>query len=203
VDERDPAASSALQRVRAELKHLAGDEASAPDVPAAVTEQVVSALRAAEPPEPARHKRAARLGAVLGATAVVVAVAVGVMKLATSDLSAPASPPVQRPTTEAPPPAIPLSDAEILALLRVPPDLGPLGDPRRRASCLGGLGYPASTTVLGGRQLSVLGQPAVLLILQGDAPRAGEARTVVALAVRPSCSAADTGLLVQTRIRRP
>jgi hypothetical protein len=189
VDERD---TPAVERVRADLARLGGDDASAPDVPPAVTERVVSALRAAPLPVRTPRRHAVRLGAVLGAGAAVVAVAVGVVNVVSSDAGS-----ASQHSSVAPSATIPLSDAEILTLLALPPDLGPLGDLRRRASCLSGLGYPGSTAVLGGRQLVVLGQPAVLLVLADDAT------SVVALAVRPNCSAVDTGMLAQTQIRRP
>ena len=67
-------------------------------------------------------------------------------------------------------PAMPLSGSEIVGLLDRPPDLGPLGDPARRASCLAGLGYPASTPVLGARQVRMAGRDAVMLVLAADAP---------------------------------
>ena len=73
-----------------------------------------------------------------------------------------------------------------------------LADARRRASCLSGLGYPASNALLGAWQVEINGAPAVVLVLPGDAPD-----TVTALAVRQSCSSADTGLLADTQIRRP
>lgn len=196
MDERD---GPAVERVRADLARLGRDEASAPDVPPEVTDQVVAALRAA--PRSRSPHRAVRVSAAVGAAAVVVAAAVGVVNLVGSD-AGPSSP---RPGTEPASPTIPLSDSEILALLHTPPDLGLLGDPRRRASCLSGLGYLGSTAVLGGRQLAVLGQPAVLLVLADDTTPddTGSEMTVVAMAVSPNCSAADTGLLAETQIRRP
>ena len=77
-------------------------------------------------------------------------------------------------------------------------DFGALAAPGRRGSCLAGLGYPASTRVLGAQPVEVRGRPAILLLLPGDA-----IRTVIALAVAPSCSSADTGLLVDTTVARP
>jgi hypothetical protein len=52
--------------------------------------------------------------------------------------------------------------------------------------------------VLGARRVDINGMPAVVLVLPGDTPD-----TVAALAVRPNCSSVDTGLLADTRIRRP
>ena len=97
-----------------------------------------------------------------------------------------------------PPATVPLSADEIVGLLTRPPDLGALADARRRSSCLSGLGYPASESLLGARQVEINGAPAVVLLLPGDAPD-----TVAALAVRPNCSSADTGLIADTQIRRP
>lgn len=98
----------------------------------------------------------------------------------------------------APTTVLPLSDAEILALLDRSPDFGPLAEPHRRGACLAGLGYPGSVRVLGARPIEVNGHPAVLLVLPGD--RTG---TVAALAVSPGCTAADTGLLVDTVVQVP
>jgi hypothetical protein len=184
---------AAAEKVRAELARLGDDAASAPEVPAAVTERVVSALRAA----PGRKPRSAvRLGAAVGVSAIVVAAALGTVALMRSEESRSSS--AQQVTAEPPPPTVPLSDEEILDLLEQQPDLGAFNDPRRRSSCLSGLGYPASVTVLGGRPVEIDGQPAVLLVMPGDMPG-----MVDALAVRPNCSSMDTGLLADTQIRRP
>ena len=78
------------------------------------------------------------------------------------------------------------------------PDFGPLADSRRRASCLSGLGYPANARVLGARPIDIAGHPAVLLVLPGDTPGA-----VKALAVAPTCSAANTGLSADRMVTRP
>jgi hypothetical protein len=191
----------AVERVRADLARLGGDEASAPDVPSAVTDRVVSALRTARPVRSIRRRRIVRASAAAGALAAVVAAVLGVVNLAGSDTSTRAG--SSQENIGAPDPTIPLPEDEILALLRTPPDLGPLSDPRRRASCLSGLGYPGSTAVLGARQFTMAGQPAVLLLLAGETPTAGTQTQVVALAVSANCNAADTGLLAETQIRRP
>jgi hypothetical protein len=87
---------------------------------------------------------------------------------------------------------------QILGLLDRAPDYGALRDAARRESCLQGLGYPASTRVLGAQPIEVNGLPAVLLVLPGDTPDA-----LVAVAVAPTCSSADTGLQADTVVRRP
>jgi hypothetical protein len=102
-------------------------------------------------------------------------------------------------------PEVPLNDAEVLALLRQPPDYGRLADPVRRASCLSGLGYPATATVLGARQVDVDGEHGVLLVLSrddDDDPDNDPDDSVAAVAVAPHCSAADTGLLAERLVRR-
>jgi hypothetical protein len=91
-----------------------------------------------------------------------------------------------------------MTDPEVLDLLRRPPDLGPLADPQRRASCLSGLGYPTSASVLGARPLAVGARPGVLVLLPGEAPRA-----VNAVVVGLNCSSADTGLLAERVVIRP
>jgi hypothetical protein len=202
VDKRD---TPAVERVRADLGRLGHDGASAPAVPPAVTDRVVAALRTApvsvsmSMSESPVRRRAVRLAALVGAVSAVAATALGVANLAGPKASEPSSHPGTDPTSA----TIPLSDAEILALLHAPRDLGVLGDPRRRSSCLSGLGYSGATVVLGGRQLAVGGQPAVLLVLSDDSAPAGGTASVVALAVRPNCSTADTGLLAETQIERP
>lgn len=107
------------------------------------------------------------------------------------------TPTAQHITVSTPAPAIPLSQADILALLDRAPDYGPLADPSRRASCLSGLGYPASTRVLGARPIEINARPGVLLVVPGDAPD-----SVTVFAVAPNCSAADTGLLASTTVAR-
>jgi hypothetical protein len=93
---------------------------------------------------------------------------------------------------------VPLSQDEILGLLDRRPEYGPLTDPSRRASCLSGLGYPASTQVLGARPIDINARPGVLLVLPGDTPN-----NLAVFAVALNCSAADTGLLANTQLPRP
>jgi hypothetical protein len=142
----------------------------------------------------------ARAGAAaLGVMAALTAAGLGTIMLLHSGGSGPATgSSAQHLSTEPPPATVPLSPAEIVGLLTRPPDLGTLGDARRRSSCVSGLGYPASDAVLGGRQVDIAGARAVVLVLPGDTPD-----TVAALAVRPNCSSADTGLIAETQIRRP
>jgi hypothetical protein len=169
----------ALNRVRGDVAAVSSDGSSAPEVDPAVVNRLAVALT--------------------GLTAVAVAAWLGTRAL----ITAPA-PTTSRPTTiehitvSRPPQTIPLSDQQILALLDHEPDFGPLTDPRRRASCLSGLGYPANARVLGARPIDIAGHPAVLLVLPGDAPG-----NVKALAVAPTCSAANTGLSADRMVTRP
>lgn len=94
-------------------------------------------------------------------------------------------------------PVIPLSDSELVGLLDRPPDFGSLADPTRRASCLAGLGYPASTPVLGARRVRIEDRDAVVLVLAADTPD-----DLAVVAVPGTCSAANTGLLADTTVRR-
>jgi hypothetical protein len=185
-----------VERVRADLARLGNAASSAADVPPAVTDRVVSALRAEGSVARSPRHTLIRLSAAVGVTAALAAAGIGTAMVARMELTD-AAPAHQLTTTPPPPATVPLSDSEILALLNRPPDLGALDDLRRRASCLSGLGYPGSASVLGGQQLQIQGSPAVLILLPGDTPE-----TVVALAVRPNCSSADTGLLADTQIRR-
>jgi hypothetical protein len=158
-------------------------------------------------PEPPGHgvdrgplPRPARIAvAAVGLTAVAVAAWLGVSALLTPPAPMPSRPTtIEHITVSRPPLSIPLSDQEIVALLDRAPDLGPLSDPQRRASCLGGLGYPANAQVLGARPIDIAGHSAVLLVLPGDAPGA-----LAALAVAPTCSSVNTGLSADRIVHRP
>ncbi|WP_029112215.1 hypothetical protein [Mycobacterium sp. URHB0044] len=202
----------ALDRVRRDLAELGADPASAPDVPVDVVTRVTDGLRT----EPPRHRvvgspavsaaHAARASgsrfrnaaAAVGVAAALVAAGVGTaMLLRGADRTPATGPTAERITVSSPVGGVPLTDAEILALLGQPPDLGPLADPQRRASCLSGLGYPTSATVLGARPLSVGGRSGVLMLLPGDTPQ-----RVNLVVVALNCSSADTGLLAERAITR-
>ena len=206
----DPGAQQtidALNRVRRDVAALGSDASSAPAVAPAVVDGIGAALR----PEPDRSRpahtvrsgrlpRSARIAvAVAGLAAAVVAVWLGTAALITAPTPTPSRPTtVEHITVSRPPVMIPMSDQQILTLLDRRPDFGPLSDPQRRASCLTGLGYPANARVLGARQVEITGRAAVVLLLPGDAPGA-----VTALAVAPTCSSADTGLLADRIVKRP
>lgn len=198
-DDLDPASA----RVRDELARLGEDAASAPEVPAAVTARVGGALRAAgaAPAHSVRRPRLARmqvLALVIGACAAVTGVVIGVAVLAHEPPPRrDAGPTARSITVSAPTRDLPLSDAEILALLNQPADYGPLADAARRASCLAGLGYPA-VTPLGARPVDLHGRSGVLMLLPGDT-----AQAVVALMVQPDCTAADSGVMASTVLTRP
>ena len=211
----DPAAEQilrALNQVRCDVATIGADPTSAPDVPPKVTARISAALksagrsqsglRAAHSARP-RIRPARVVAGVAGAGAVLAAIGVGTAAL----INAPGPTPstavtAQHITVSTPPMAIPLSQAEILGLLNHRPDFGPpggpLSDPPRRASCLTGLGYPASTQVLAARPIDINARPGVLLVLPGDTPD-----NLAVFAVAPNCSAADTGLLASTQVPRP
>jgi hypothetical protein len=189
------------------------DGASAPNVPPEVTGCIVSA----PPTEPSMspgnrvtgfsgadhrvRRPAVKAGAVAGAAAALVTTGLGTAMLLASPAPSPGrstAATADRITVSAPSPTVPLSPLQIVGLLGQRPDLGVFSDDRRRASCLSGLGYPASATVLGGQPVEVSGRTAVLLVLPGDTPQ-----DLAALVVPPNCSSADTGLIADTRIRRP
>jgi hypothetical protein len=200
----------ALNRVRREVAALSADAASAPDVDPGAVDRVVAALRAERPNSAgsgAAHAirrgslpRSARLAvAVTGLAAAAVAAWLGTTALITTPASTPSRPTtIEHITVSRPPQSIPLSDQQILGLLDRAPDFGALTDPRHLASCLAGLGYSASTRVLGARPIDITGHPAVLLLLPGDAPDA-----LKALAVAPTCSAVNTGLSADRTVHRP
>jgi hypothetical protein len=199
----------ALNRVRRDIAALGTDASSAPEVAPQVVDSVVAALRA-ERPERSRRRAAhtvrpgslpsARVAvAVAGLAAAAAAVWLGTAALITAPPPTPSRPTTaEHITVSRPPMTIPLSDQQILALLDGQPDLGPFADPQRRTSCLAGLGYPADARVLAARPVEIAGRPAILLVLPGDTPG-----TVAALAVAPTCSSVDTGLLADRIVNRP
>jgi hypothetical protein len=203
----------ALDRVRRDLAHLGTDSGSAPEVPPEVAARVRDALRE----EPPAHRvvappgtdaaHAARgpgprlriVAAAVGIGAAVAAAGIGTAMLQHAPAHVPTTgPTAERITVSKTSDAIPLTNAQILDLLGQPPDLGPLADPQRRASCLSALGYPTAAPVLGAQPVSVGGRSGVLVLLAGDAPR-----TVNAVVVALNCSSVDTGLLAQRVVTRP
>lgn len=196
----------ALNQVRREVAAVGADPASAPDPPAEAIARITEALAAAGRPgtgaahfaRPQPHLgRIAAAGA--GACALLAAIGMGTAALIHAPTPIPSTSITAEHLVSRPP--VPLSRAEILGLLDRPPAYGPAGsplaDPARRASCLGGLGYPASTRVLGARPIEVNARPGVLLVLPGDPA------DLAVLVVAPNCGAADTGVLAATRIPRP
>lgn len=206
----DPEAAKVLRvlnQVRCDVATLGADPTSAPELPQDVTARISAALPTADqrrPPAVAHsarpHVRPARLAAgVAGVGAVLAAIGVGTAALLNAPDRTSSSPvTAEHITVSTPPMTIPLSQAEIVGLLTRSPDFGPLSDPPRRASCLTGLGYPASTQVLGARPIEINARPGVLLVLPGDTP--GD---LAVFAVALNCSAADTGLLANTQVPRP
>jgi len=200
----------ALNRVRRDIAALGTDTSSAPEVAPQVVDSVAAALRAERPERsrrraahavrPGRLPRSARVAvAVAGLAAAAAAVWLGTAALITAPPPTPSRPTTaEHITVSRPPMTIPLSDQQILALLDRQPDLGPFADPQRRTSCLAGLGYPADARVLAARPVEIAGRTAILLVLPGDTPG-----TVAALAVAPTCSSVDTGLLADRIVNRP
>jgi hypothetical protein len=203
----DPESARMLARldsVRRELADLGADEQTAPDVPEIVTARVGAALRAARPGSPSagghavsrpQLTRGQRAWLVAGICAAAATVVLGALILTRDPGPAfPSGPTAGQITVERPAPAgFPVSDAELRVALSQPYDLGPLADPQRYASCLTGLGYSPTMTVLGGRPLEVFGRSAVLLLFPTGTP--DQIRAVV---VEPTCTAAHSGLLADT-----
>jgi hypothetical protein len=202
----DPEAEAtlrALHQVRRDVAAVGADPTSAPDTPPDVVAAVSAALRSAGSPGAAHAARpptrpARVIAGVAGLCAVAAAIGLGTTAL----LNAPPPPPstptnAQHITVSTPPPVIPLSQAQILDLLNHPPDYGPLSSAPLRTSCLSGLGYPASTQVLGARPIDINARPGVLLVVPGDTPD-----NLAVYAVALNCSAADTGLLASTTVPR-
>jgi hypothetical protein len=202
-------AMDALTRVRGDIAALGNDATSAAEVAPEVADRIATTLRNDRLdrfPHPAHSIRPGRLPRTARVTAgiaglVAAATAAGVGTAALMQAPAPTS---SRPitgeqiTVSGPPMTIPLTDPQIRALVGDKPDFGPLADPRRRTSCLAGLGYPADARVLGATPVQLAGRPAIVLVLPADAPGA-----VTAVAVPPTCSSADTGLLADRLVERP
>ena len=165
----------ALNRVRSDVAALsagAADPASAPTrrrrSPPGFPRRC--AQRAARPPAGAAHSarpphRPARvIAGVAGASAVVAAIGLGTTALVNA-------PDPRRPqitaahiTVSTPPTAIPLSDPQISACSTASPDYGPPpGRSTTRAARVlpTGLGYPASTRVLGAQPVEINARPGV------------------------------------------
>lgn len=150
----------------------------------------------------ARSDRRCDAAVDLGADSVAHRTHRGVGAVVDAPPPAPSAPTTaQHITVSKPAPVIPLSRPQVLDLLHHTPDYGPpggpLGDPSRRTSCLSGLGYPASTPVLGAQPIDIDARPAVLLVIPADTPD-----KLAVFAVAPHCSAADTGLLASTVVPR-
>lgn len=200
----------ALNRVRRDVAAVGADPDSAPDPPPEVVGRVSATLRstgpgsgesAAPPAHTARPRiRPGRtLAAAAGLCAVLAAIGFGTIALLHAPEPAPDTPgDIQHITLSTSPMEIPLSQSDILGLLDRSPDYGALGDPARRASCLTGLGYPASTQVLGARPVQINARPGIVLVIPGDSPH-----VLAVFAVSPNCTAADTGLLANTQVPRP
>lgn len=152
----DPEAARILARldaVRADLARLGADPRSAPEVPAEVTARVSAALREATAGATGRAGHALtrpaltcnqRIAVLVGLVAAAAAVVVGAVALAHDPGPMfPAGPTASQITApEAGQRDFPLPEAELRALLTADPDLGPLADAQRLASCLTGLGPP-------------------------------------------------------------
>ena len=137
-------------------------------------------------------------GALVGVVAIAAAVAIAVPTLQGGSAPAASTLTTARSlTVTVPQAAVPLTEAELTALLQQPVDLGELHVPARLGSCLGGLGYPTSTQVLGAQTVEINGRPAVVLLIAADDPG-----LLNAFAVSPHCSGADTGLLADTVVPR-
>ena len=181
----------ALDRVRRDLAHLGTDSGSAPEVPPEVAARVRDALRE----EPPAHRvvappgtdaaHAARgpgprlriVAAAVGIGAALAAAGIGTAMLQHAPAHVPTTgPTAERITVSKPSDAIPLTNAQILDLLGQPPDLGPLADPQRRASCLSALGYPTAAPVLGAQPVAVGGRSRRPGAAGGRCPADGECR---------------------------
>ncbi|MGE2817536.1 hypothetical protein ACQI5H_20700 [Mycobacterium heidelbergense] len=201
----NPEAENVLRALNQVRRDVADAGAVAPEAPPEVVARITAALTSADPRgAPAAHSarprpRPGRVAAgVAGLCAVLAAIGIGTAALVNAPTPIPSTAvTAEHITVSTPPMVVPLSQHEILGLLDRRPEYGPLSDPSRRASCLSGLGYPASTQVLGARPIDINARPGVLLVLPGDTPN-----NLAVFAVALNCSAADTGLLANTQVPR-
>lgn len=179
----------ALNRVRRDVAAMGADPAWGPAARPAVVDSISAALRSARPNSSPGAAHAARphvhpVRMIAGAAGLcAVATAIGVGAVVDAPPPAPSAPTTAQHITVSKP--------------ALGPPGGPLGDPSRRTSCLSGLGYPASTPVLGAQPIDIDARPAVLLVIPADTPD-----KLAVFAVAPHCSAADTGLLASTVVPR-
>lgn len=140
TDPEAAATLAALDRVRRELSALGTDNDSAPPLPPESARRVAVTLRHLD--RTPQH-RLRKTGLVAGVCAAVLAIGVGTaMLLRTPDPVRSSSASIKDLTQPAPAADLQLTDQRILALLSGRPDFGMLSDPKRRADCLAGLGYP-------------------------------------------------------------
>ncbi|MUL75922.1 hypothetical protein [Mycolicibacterium sp. CBMA 226] len=191
-----------LEQVRRDLHDLADDTADS-DIPDDVTARIGSALRGAEP-QPARHAVVPRHGARWASPAVIAAAVAGLVAVGIGTVVVVSGPDEPARTSAGPKAAsltvqrqagMPWPDQQILGLRGQRPDLGVLAAPDRLRSCLEGLGYAPTTSVLGATTLTMHDHAEVLLLL----PRP-ERGSVMALVVTPGCSSTDAGLLADAVI---
>lgn len=205
----DPAVArqyAALEQIRRDVRDLA-DDATDSDLPPEATARIGSALRDAGP-RSARHTvvpgrsaghgaRSTRPAVVAGAATGLIAVGIGAVVV----LSGPGEParisagPTAASMTVQRQAGMPWPDRQILGLRTRPPELGALAAPDRLRSCLTGLGYTPTTSVLGAATLTMHDRAQVLLLL----PRADDG-AVMALVVSPGCNATDAGLIADAVI---
>ena len=147
--------------------------------------------------EPAPRLRIVAAAVGIGAALAAAGIGTAMLQHAPAPRAA-AGPTAERITVSKPSDGIPLTDPRILDLLGQPPDLGPLADPQRRASCLAVSAIRRPRPSSAREPVAVGGRSGVLVLLAGDAPR-----TVNAVVVGLNCSSVDTGLLAKRVVTRP
>ncbi len=185
-----------------ELAALAADPGSAPGVPTAVSDRIRAALRGAGPAHTDRPLRGRRAALWCGLAAALIGLCAGVAALTgTAAPTRSTGPTAEQITVARRNAPMPLPDADILALLRRPADLGALADPRRWSACLHGLKRDPTEPVLGATPVTVAGRLAVLVVLPGrDSARAG---SVTAVVLDAACSATDRRPVAEKSLPRP
>ena len=135
------------------------------------------------------------LGVAAGAVAVMLTAGLAITALLKESERTTSGPASARLITVSP--AVGLPASEVGALTGRAPELGPLADPGRLASCLQGLGRPA-VPVLGARTVELDGGQAVVLVFPGSQPS-----ELLAVAVRADCSATNPARVADTTVTAP
>jgi hypothetical protein len=145
---------------------------------------------------PLRPSWSRRFSTAVGVVAAVAAVVVGVVLLP-PHRAADAPQVTAEPTTSATNPALPLDNPNSAQYLQAigSKDPGALGDPARMSACLAANGLDPDKPLLGSKQITLNGEPGILLLTGGKEP--GQ---ITALVVGESCGQDGPALITRRDI---